>query len=140
MRELFREAALLSYPQLAKLGRLSRRERLDELFESSMAQGMAWVLCQEDERLAMAMIEPGHHPLSETREWILSAIAVGPEHRGKGLGKVLLRHVQAEARAHGVPELRLFVAHDNAPALRLYQALGFGPGTQEWSWPAGDQA
>lgn len=47
-----------------------------------------------------------------------------PAHRGTGLGTELLRALQREAAAGGLP-LRLSVARDN-PARRLYARLGFG--------------
>lgn len=50
-------------------------------------------------------------------------IAVHTRFRGAGLGAALLRRVQAEAAASGIP-VRLHVARDN-PAQRLYARLGF---------------
>jgi ribosomal protein S18 acetylase RimI-like enzyme len=50
-------------------------------------------------------------------------IALLPEHRGGGTGTLLLRELQAEARAAG-KALDIHVERYN-PALRLYQRLGF---------------
>lgn len=57
---------------------------------------------------------------------VLLDVAVHPERRGRGLGTRLLRDLQAEARAAGVP-LRLSVLRSNAGARRLYMRLGFVP-------------
>ena len=54
--------------------------------------------------------------------WILQ-VQLMPEHQGRGIGAVLIRQLQAQARAAGRP-LRLKVLKTN-PAQRLYERLGF---------------
>jgi ribosomal protein S18 acetylase RimI-like enzyme len=61
----------------------------------------------------------------EPAELRLVDISLLPAHRGSGLGTTLLRALQQEATAAGMP-LRLSVARDN-PARRLYARLGFTP-------------
>jgi ribosomal protein S18 acetylase RimI-like enzyme len=56
---------------------------------------------------------------------VLLDIAILPEHRGRGLGRALVRELQDEAATFGVP-LRLHVARTN-PATALYLRLGFVP-------------
>ncbi len=53
----------------------------------------------------------------------LMDVALLPEARGAGLGTLVLRELQDEARAVGKP-LRIHVERFN-PALRLYERLGF---------------
>jgi GNAT superfamily N-acetyltransferase len=57
--------------------------------------------------------------------WYVNVVAVLPEHRGKGLGSLLL--ADAERRAHdaGARSLSLIVAAENAGAVRLYERLGY---------------
>ena len=59
----------------------------------------------------------------------LLAIAVAPEHQGQGLGREMLHHAIATARAEGarrdVRELRLTVAEGNTRALRLFRDASF---------------
>ena len=57
--------------------------------------------------------------------WYVNVVAVLPEHRGKGLGSLLL--ADAERRAHevGARSLSLIVAAENARAVRLYERLGY---------------
>ena len=50
-------------------------------------------------------------------------VALLPEHRGRGIGTVLLRRVIDEAQALGIP-VRLHVERHN-PARALYDRLGF---------------
>lgn len=53
-------------------------------------------------------------------------LTVAPDRRGRGVGTAVLRGLQHEARAAGVP-LRLSVLSTNAGARRLYARLGFAP-------------
>jgi ribosomal protein S18 acetylase RimI-like enzyme len=47
------------------------------------------------------------------------------QHRGQGLGGLMLRHVEAQARAAGCGTLWLTVNRHNAGAIALYRAAGF---------------
>jgi GNAT superfamily N-acetyltransferase len=55
--------------------------------------------------------------------WLVIDIALLPEHRGKGIGTLLLHQVLAEAAEAGKP-VRIYVERFN-PAQRLYARLGF---------------
>jgi ribosomal protein S18 acetylase RimI-like enzyme len=55
-------------------------------------------------------------------------LAVLPEACGRGVGRRLLEHVEAQARARGCGRLTLEVGDRNETALRLYRAFGFGDG------------
>ena len=46
-------------------------------------------------------------------------------HKGQGLGGLMMRHVEAEARAHGCGTLMLTVNKGNAGAIAVYQKSGF---------------
>lgn len=50
---------------------------------------------------------------------------VDPTARGRGLGRFLVEAGLAHIRAAGRPGATLYVEADNAPAIRLYQQLGF---------------
>ncbi|HRJ41158.1 MAG: ribosomal protein S18-alanine N-acetyltransferase [Caldilineaceae bacterium] len=52
-------------------------------------------------------------------------IAVRPEFRGQGIGRWLLLHLLAEARAEGCVTIVLEVRPSNEAALRLYERMGF---------------
>jgi ribosomal protein S18 acetylase RimI-like enzyme len=52
---------------------------------------------------------------------------VHPEHRRKGIGKALLEHVIAQARAEGALRVMLLTDGDNTRAQALYRELGFAP-------------
>jgi len=51
---------------------------------------------------------------------------VSPEHRNRGVGKLLLQELLARAQAHdGLEQINLTVVSTNAAAKRLYQSVGF---------------
>lgn len=52
-------------------------------------------------------------------------IALTPEHRGKGVGGLLLTALIAKAREEGMPSLGLNVPRANLPAVALFRRHGF---------------
>jgi ribosomal-protein-alanine N-acetyltransferase len=56
----------------------------------------------------------------------LLSIGTVPAARRSGLGRALLQRAAGELAATGADTMFLDVAADNAPALGLYRALGFG--------------
>jgi putative acetyltransferase len=58
-------------------------------------------------------------------EYEVAKMAVTESHRGAGIGRNLLESVIAEARACGATRLYLETNHQLAPAIRLYESLGF---------------
>lgn len=57
--------------------------------------------------------------------WWIQSLYILPEHRGRGLVDVILRHVAREATAGGAIDLRLYGYNTNARALRAYERFGF---------------
>jgi len=55
----------------------------------------------------------------------LEDLVVRPDRRGRGIGRTLLGHVAAQARAHGVLRITLLTDPDNKRAHALYRSLGF---------------
>ncbi|WP_420403007.1 GNAT family N-acetyltransferase [Nisaea sp.] len=51
-------------------------------------------------------------------------VAVAPDHRRRGLGRLLMRHAVQMARESGAERLLLEVQDGNLPAIRLYEDLG----------------
>ena len=60
--------------------------------------------------------------------WWLQSVYFLPEWRGKGLARKLLQHIEAEAKACGVLECRLYVHEANGRAIRAYGKAGFAVG------------
>lgn len=55
----------------------------------------------------------------------VAAMGIATDWRGKGVGKVLLTEVVAQARQRGDTRILLEVIDQNAPAIRLYEGGGF---------------
>jgi ribosomal protein S18 acetylase RimI-like enzyme len=60
------------------------------------------------------------------RGWVYY-LAVAPDHRRHGLGRVLMAAAEAWLRARGAPKIQLMVRDDNHAALGFYEALGLEP-------------
>lgn len=56
---------------------------------------------------------------------LLEDVILGKEHRGTGLGRLLVEHVLAWAAAEGMTRVTLLADRANAPALAFYARLGF---------------
>ncbi|WP_420550125.1 GNAT family acetyltransferase [Litorivicinus lipolyticus] len=52
-------------------------------------------------------------------------LAVSPEHRGQGLGRLLMGRAEGYLKARGCPKLNLMVRTSNAEIRGFYQALGY---------------
>lgn len=60
--------------------------------------------------------------------WWLQSVYVEAEHRGRGVFRALLGHIEQRARSSvDVVGLRLYVDEHNAAARATYDRLGFGP-------------
>jgi ribosomal protein S18 acetylase RimI-like enzyme len=55
----------------------------------------------------------------------LNAIAVAPDHRGKGVGELLMQEAERCARRRGAKRLSLHTAQANLAALALFLRCGF---------------
>lgn len=52
-------------------------------------------------------------------------IAVRNDAQGRGLGRLMMKHLHAEAGRRGATQVRLRVHHDNTRAKRLYESMGY---------------
>jgi len=93
------------------------------LFHASAAfraglEGYVWV---EDGRLV------GNASLAPVgrSSWSIGNVAVHPDYRGRGIGRWLMEAAIDRVRAHGGMTVLLEVHADNAPAVCLYERLGF---------------
>lgn len=76
----------------------------------------------DEERLAgMALIA------RRGRRSRLAAMGIVPEARRQGVGRRLMEHLLAEARARGEEAMELEVIEQNLPAVQLYKGVGFSP-------------
>jgi ribosomal protein S18 acetylase RimI-like enzyme len=66
--------------------------------------------------------------------WRISNVAVAPEHRGRGIARSLMLSAISEIASQGGSWALLQVRVDNAPARKLYAALGFSNVCQDGIW------
>ncbi len=59
----------------------------------------------------------------DDRTWIIDLIAVDRRHRGQGVARGMISHV--EAHAEGFTRVRVGTQLANIPSIRLYAQLGF---------------
>lgn len=65
----------------------------------------------------------GH--LDEEAGTVWLGVAVVERMYGKGLGKLMMQLLFAEARLQGISTIKLAVDNDNAVAIAMYEKLGF---------------
>lgn len=94
-----------------------------ETFRRMLANASVGVVAATVE-LDGAIIAAGFGAIEE--DWCgLFDIVVGSEWRGKGYGELLVRGILGEARSRGARRSYLQVVCDNAPAIGLYDKLGY---------------
>ena len=102
------------------------REQLDGLLTAARAgdAGLAAVLDADGAVLGTAQwTRSGYRTRLVLAE--LDRVCVAPEARGRGVGRLLVESVTADARAHGVEVLGLEVRGNNHGAIALYEHCGF---------------
>jgi len=113
--------------------------------EGGFSYRNAWILEQSGESAGMLLsyaqpdpyetgrledLPPAVRPLVELEalcpgSWYVNAVAVLPEHRGRGHGSALMAHAQRLAATARCGELSLIVAEENRGAVALYHRLGY---------------
>ncbi|MBR0576584.1 GNAT family N-acetyltransferase [Proteiniclasticum sp. BAD-10] len=112
-----RNLAFTTYPSLTP-------ESIASLYEGStyLPGGMQFLLEGET---PVAVIRAGLDSFEEEPAVNIGPVAVLPSHQGRGLGKVLLRHILAFAREEGFTTAVLSVNGANDSAVKLYTHEGF---------------
>ena len=90
-------------------------------------------LLLEGDRLVGAFALPAHDNGEGDVPWedpsaparYLYRFGIAVEYGGRGLGRLALERIGELARGLGAGYLRLYVAHENLPAMGLYQKAGF---------------
>ena len=62
----------------------------------------------------------------------LEDLFVEPDHRGRGIGKALLKNLAKRCVAEGLPRLQWWVLDWNEPSIAVYKSLGAKP-MDEWT-------
>lgn len=72
-----------------------------------------------------ARIETAEHFLQHERHAYLGFMYVEPEHRGKGINKLIVEALKEWSLSQKITELRLEVYYNNIAALNAYEKVGF---------------
>lgn len=104
-------------PWIAVIGR--RPGPMDDDLAGRIAAGEVRVLEEAGAILALLVTERHHGHL------LIDNVAVSPAAQGRGLGRALLAAAEAEARAAGLPRLRLYTHALMASNIALYRRAGF---------------
>ena len=90
-----------------------------------------WLLEFESQTVGYVVLTFGFSLEFKGRDAFVDELYVCPEKRGSGLGRALLRALEAEARASGVRQLHLEVEIHNRAARKLYVGEGFAANGRE---------
>ena len=78
--------------------------------------------------------ERAENPFCLARRWFeIDQIAVRPDRQRNGIGRALVQHVLADARAEGIREVELTCWCFNPGAQEAFQRLGFAPRLTQFS-------
>jgi GNAT superfamily N-acetyltransferase len=139
-----RPAEASDIPALADLIRqLSRYEKLEHevsMTEEMLANGLFGprpyaeaVLAEEEGRpVGFALFFHSYSTFLAQPGIYLEDLFVLPEHRGRGVGRALLRHLARLAVERGCGRLEWAVLDWNEDAIRFYERLGAQPNS-EWT-------
>jgi len=87
---------------------------------------MIYLAFDGDEPVGIAVCFVGFSTFAAQPLINIHDLAVVPEYRGRGVGRLLLERVEARGRELGCCKLTLEVRADNPRAQRLYARVGFG--------------
>jgi ribosomal protein S18 acetylase RimI-like enzyme len=104
-------------PYIAEIG--VRPGPLDDDYAERVARGGTFLAVEgKAVRGLIVLVEHSDHLLVEN-------VAVDPDRQGEGIGRALLGHAEAVARAAGLAEVRLYTHARMTSNRALYLALGF---------------
>ena len=113
------EAALVELWQLCGLTRAWNDPRKD--IQRKLTTQPELFLVGELEKRIVASAMAGY---DGHRGWV-NYLAVAPEARGKGYGRLLMRHIEEALRARGCPKVNIQVRAGNEDALAFYRRIGY---------------
>jgi ribosomal-protein-alanine N-acetyltransferase len=103
-------------------------QQWQDIFHTEIPARLAWIAedCSEgDARAYGFLVAQIGFAQNGGPEWELENIAVLPEFRRRGLGRLLLSALLKHARLQGAERIFLEVRESNLEAIRLYEAAGF---------------
>jgi ribosomal protein S18 acetylase RimI-like enzyme len=101
-----------------------QRAALQELLADPV-KGRIFVAREGREVVAMASLLYTISTAEGGKAALFEDLVTAPEHRKRGIGEALLKHVVAEARAEGVLRITLLTDMQNERAQAMYRRAGF---------------
>ena len=98
---------------------------LHELIVSPDAEVVVAELSTQIIGSGYARIEKSEDYLKHPRHSYLGFMYVIPEHRGKGINKLIVDALESWSISRGVPEIQLEVYVDNVTAIKAYEKAGY---------------
>lgn len=89
------------------------------------AKGRIFVAREGRQVLAMASLLYTISTAEGGKAALFEDLVTAPEHRKRGIGEALLKHVVAEARSEGVLRITLLTDMQNERAQAMYRRVGF---------------
>lgn len=89
------------------------------------AKGRYFVVESEDKAIASMMVTYEWSDWRNKNVWWLQSVYVLPQHRGKGVFRLMYEHVQKLVLDdNNIAGIRLYVDNSNTNAIKVYQSLG----------------
>ena len=98
---------------------------LEGLISSAEAEVLVAELGSEIIGSGYARIEVSDAYLSHGKHSYLGFMYVVPEHRGKGVNKMIIEALESWSQSQGVTEMRLEVYAGNSAAIKAYEKSGY---------------
>ncbi|HEY5909261.1 MAG TPA: GNAT family N-acetyltransferase [Verrucomicrobiae bacterium] len=89
--------------------------------------GGAWLVLHQKRPVGYIVVTFGFDPEFGGRQATVTEFYLQPEHRGKGLARIALEHVEEFVSRRGVQVLDLQVTRGNSRAYDFYKRYGFQP-------------
>ena len=115
----------------------------DRLYHAMFAKDAiveGYAVSVDDILIAYALFYPGFSSFRGELGFNLEDLYVREEHRGKGIGKMLLQKVAKSARDRGFVRLDLMVNSQNSAARAFYEKLGASCNSDERHFKFSDKA
>ncbi len=96
-----------------------------DVFVRDHAAGRAWVIRDGGSLIGYAFVVFGYSMEYGGRDAFLDELFVKAPHRGRGVGRAMMRVIDEACRAHEIKALHLEVERDNVNAQEFYRRVGF---------------
>lgn len=87
-----------------------------------------------DTPAGFTQLYPSFGSVAMRRIWVLNDLFVAPEYRRRGVGPLLILAAEQHGRDTGAGAISLLTRHDNEPAQRLYERMGWARDTRNQRW------